>query len=72
MKQPKPPEVAPPPKMPPMPPPPEIGSLEAEAKSAYMDRVIEMRRKGRASTILTGGLGATGKADVARKQLLGQ
>lgn len=73
MKTPKVPEMPAPTPAPPMPIPAEMtGNAEEERKRKWRDALIEMRRKGRASTLLTGGLGAMDQSPVIRKTLLGQ
>ena len=63
------------PKTPSVAPAPEVpeGPTEAE-KQAALEREKKQQRmaRGRRSTILTGGLGLTTEAPVARKTLLGQ
>lgn len=64
-KGPKPPKVDPPPPVPQVTDP----AVEDAARRA---RQAEGKRKGRRSTLLTGGQGVTEDANVAKKTLLGQ
>jgi hypothetical protein len=57
-----------PPPPPPPPPVPTYDDPEIEAARKKL-RQSERRRKGRGSTILTGGLGDTGQASVSRPSL---
>ena len=65
------------PKMPALPPPveapeaPEV-SEEEKARIAKEQRQMELRRKGRKSTILTGPLGVEEEATIEKKTLLGE
>lgn len=63
------------PKVPAPAPPPVVpeGPTEEEKKAALeSEQALERKRRGRGSTIVTGGLGLTNKAAVRRKTLLGQ
>ena len=71
MKQPKMPKIPEPAPIPPMPPPPEISTSEERARSKWMDRLLEIRRKGRAGTIVTGGMGAPGVPAIYQGGVLG-
>lgn len=59
------------PKMPAPPPPPPIPTREdpAIAASKEKQRISDIARRGRASTILTGGLGDVSEAEVKRPTL---
>jgi molybdopterin biosynthesis enzyme MoaB len=70
------------PKMPSMPAPPQLELPKAEDVPSYQDterekaeleklRSAEISRKGRRSTILTGGTGLTTEAETYQKSLLG-
>jgi len=70
------------PKMPAMPAPPQLELPKAEDVPSYEDkerekaeleklRSAEVLRKGRRSTILTGGTGLTTDAELNKKSLLG-
>ena len=70
------------PKMPSMPAPPQLELPKAEDVPSYQDqerekaeleklRTAEISRKGRRSTILTGGTGLTTEAETYQKSLLG-
>ena len=58
----------------PAPPPPVPTGPTEEEKAAALaeEKTQERKRRGRGSTIVTGGLGLTNKAPVSRKVLLGQ
>ncbi len=56
----------------PAPPPIVPVAPEPEPDLTEAERIAARRRKGRRSTILTGGQGVLGTAKVARKTLLGQ
>ena len=45
---------------------------EAEEEAKRKERILQRQKAGRASTILTGAQGLTGKAPTERKTLLGQ
>ena len=55
------------PKVDPLPPPPERDDPAIEA-AKEAERLAALRRKGRASTLLTGGAGLLGDASVAQPQ----
>ena len=70
------------PKMPAIPAPPQLELPKAEDVPSYEDaerekaeleklRTAEISRKGRRSTILTGGTGLTTEAETYKKSLLG-
>jgi len=60
-----------PPPIPPVQEPPELTDPAVE-EARRKERELLRRRRGRGSTILTGGLGVTEAAPVARKTLLGE
>ena len=71
------------PKMPSMPAPPQLELPKTEDVPSYEDterekaeleklRAAEVSRKGRRSTILTGGTGLTTEAETYQKSLLGE
>lgn len=62
------------PALPPAPEPPEAPEVSEEEKAriAKEQRQMELRRKGRKSTILTGPLGVEEEATIEKKTLLGE
>jgi hypothetical protein len=61
------------PAIPPAPEPPEAPEVSEEEKAriAKEQRQMELRRKGRKSTIITGPLGVEEEATIEKKTLLG-
>lgn len=70
---PKPPAYVPPPVITPPPAPPPAPAADSVAQKEATDSAaaLERNRKGRKSTILTGGLGVQGQAATEVKRLLG-
>ena len=62
-----------PPKIPPLPAPPKIPTRDDESIEAAgkRQRAADLKRKGRASTIITGGAGVTSDAPLSQPQALG-
>jgi len=71
MKQPKMPKIPGPTPPPPISAPPDVEPLEVTKRNEYMQKLVELRRKGMASTILTGGMGTLGTPNLEKKKLLG-
>lgn len=51
------------------PPPPDIGATEAKAAAEMRERIL--KRRGRAGTILTSGMGIAEQPTILSKALLG-
>ena len=62
--------VPPPPKIPPVPPPPAITAPDRTVETKVRQDI--KRRKGRASTVATSGMGLTTEAEVSKTSLLGK
>lgn len=60
------------PKLPPLPPLPPVSDTAAIEAARRRELEAQRRARGRAATLLTGGLGDESDAPVAHKTLLGQ
>jgi len=66
------PEMPPLPEPPPLPMPPKMEETEEKRRKTYLQELIDLRRKGRPSTVLTGGIGLTTPAPLFKHTLLGE
>lgn len=65
------PKMPTPPPVQPLPEPPELTD-EEKAEIARKERMRDLKRKGRKSTILTGPMGVEEEAEIGKKTLLGE